>query len=56
MIPPNGDISSESGANMSCQWMINPTKQTYAAMPAWLRPTVTQITTPHAAWIDNIPW
>ena len=36
--------------------MICPTQQNYRAMPAWLRPTVTQITVPHAMWIDNIPW
>lgn len=25
-------------------------------MPWWLRPTAVQITVPHAAWIDNVPW
>ncbi|WKT43749.1 hypothetical protein QSH57_008585 [Fusarium oxysporum f. sp. vasinfectum] len=38
------------------KWQIHPTKQHYTDMPSWLRPTVTQIAVPHAAWIDNIPW
>ncbi|KAJ4184371.1 hypothetical protein NW767_013254 [Fusarium falciforme] len=38
------------------RWQIHPTKQHYTDMPSWLRPTVTQIAVPHAAWIDNIPW
>ncbi|KAH6632889.1 hypothetical protein C7974DRAFT_161959 [Boeremia exigua] len=38
------------------RWQIAPSKETYRAMPTWLRPTVTQITVQHAAWIDNIPW
>ncbi|KAH7371114.1 hypothetical protein BKA66DRAFT_573072 [Pyrenochaeta sp. MPI-SDFR-AT-0127] len=38
------------------RWQISTTREDYAAMPAWLRPTVTQIAVPHAAWIDNIPW
>ncbi|KAH6869053.1 hypothetical protein B0T10DRAFT_419047 [Thelonectria olida] len=28
----------------------------YVSMPAWLRPTVTQITVPHPPWIDSVPW
>ncbi|KAL2834560.1 hypothetical protein BJY01DRAFT_83820 [Aspergillus pseudoustus] len=38
------------------RWQISPTDATYEEMPRWLRPTATQITVPHAAWIDNIPW
>ncbi|KAJ4985453.1 BZIP transcription factor [Stagonosporopsis vannaccii] len=38
------------------RWQIAPSKESYRAMPTWLRPTVTQITVQHAAWIDNIPW
>ncbi|KAK5168189.1 uncharacterized protein LTR77_006757 [Saxophila tyrrhenica] len=38
------------------RWLINNTVENYEYMPRWLRPTATQITTPHAAWIDNIPW
>ncbi|KAH6869057.1 hypothetical protein B0T10DRAFT_501914 [Thelonectria olida] len=38
------------------RWQICPTKESYIAMPTWLRPTVMQITVPHAMWIDNIPW
>ncbi|KAF2014075.1 hypothetical protein BU24DRAFT_425069 [Aaosphaeria arxii CBS 175.79] len=38
------------------RWQISPSKDSYLAMPPWLRPTVTQVTVPHAFWIDNIPW
>ena len=38
------------------QWQIAPSQSTFEVLPSWLRPTVRQITTPHAAWIDNIPW
>ncbi|KAH7083508.1 hypothetical protein BKA63DRAFT_503131 [Paraphoma chrysanthemicola] len=40
----------------SMRWQITQTEVDYLAMPSWLRPTVTQTTLPHAAWIDNIPW
>lgn len=36
--------------------MVVPEQKSYESMPEWLRPTVTQITVPHAAWIDNVPW
>lgn len=42
--------------NPCIQWQVSPNDGSYARMPVWLRPTVTQITVPHAAWIDNIPW
>ncbi|KAH7083506.1 hypothetical protein BKA63DRAFT_154158 [Paraphoma chrysanthemicola] len=42
--------------HLTIRWQISPTPETYNQMPLWLRPTVTQITVPHAAWIDNIPW
>ncbi|KAH6663989.1 hypothetical protein F5X68DRAFT_265954 [Plectosphaerella plurivora] len=38
------------------RWQIFPTETTFSDLPRWLRPTATQITVPHAAWIDNIPW
>ncbi|KAH7131718.1 hypothetical protein B0J13DRAFT_678753 [Dactylonectria estremocensis] len=38
------------------RWQIHSTKENYEAMPSWLRPTVTQITTTYPMWIDNIPW
>ncbi|KAJ5753584.1 Polyketide synthase enoylreductase [Penicillium nucicola] len=38
------------------RWQISPNSESYARMPVWLRPTVMQVTIPHAAWIDNIPW
>ncbi|RNJ59131.1 hypothetical protein D7B24_003224 [Verticillium nonalfalfae] len=37
------------------QWQVYPAKSTFADLPRWLRPTATQITVPHDAWIDNIP-
>ncbi|KAJ5668455.1 uncharacterized protein N7477_007025 [Penicillium maclennaniae] len=38
------------------KWQILPTDANYEDIPRWLRPTALQITVPHAAWIDNIPW
>ncbi|KAF9886164.1 hypothetical protein FE257_011989 [Aspergillus nanangensis] len=38
------------------RWQLCPTDSNYEAMPRWLRPTAIQITIPHSAWIDNIPW
>ncbi|KAH6673091.1 hypothetical protein B0J14DRAFT_513097 [Halenospora varia] len=37
-------------------WLIYRTKSTYDQMPLWLRPTPSQLNTPHPAWIDRIPW
>lgn len=31
-------------------------KQSWDLMPDWLRPVPSQLTTPHSAWIDRIPW
>ncbi|KAJ8116180.1 hypothetical protein OPT61_g2333 [Boeremia exigua] len=42
--------------HLTLRWQISPTFENYNQMPLWLRPTVTQITVPHSAWIDNIPW
>ncbi|KGO61326.1 Polyketide synthase, enoylreductase [Penicillium expansum] len=42
--------------HLTTRWQASPNDSSYARMPVWLRPTVTQITVPHAAWIDNIPW
>ncbi|KPM43008.1 hypothetical protein AK830_g3532 [Neonectria ditissima] len=41
---------------LTMRWQICPTKENYLTLPKWLRPTVTQVTVPHAMWIDNIPW
>ncbi|PLB50100.1 hypothetical protein P170DRAFT_473675 [Aspergillus steynii IBT 23096] len=38
------------------RWQLSSTDSNYDEMPRWLRPTAVQITVPHAAWIDNIPW
>ncbi|KAH8670335.1 hypothetical protein BGZ60DRAFT_527808 [Tricladium varicosporioides] len=37
-------------------WLIYRTKSTYDQMPLWLRPTSSQLNTPHPSWIDRIPW
>ncbi|OQE12641.1 hypothetical protein PENVUL_c001G09602 [Penicillium vulpinum] len=42
--------------HLTTRWQVSPNIGSYSRMPVWLRPTVTQITVPHAAWIDNIPW
>lgn len=38
------------------KWMVLLDKPSWDLMPTWLRPTRAQISTPHAAWIDRIPW
>lgn len=38
------------------KWQISPTREHYLRLPHWLRPTASQITIRHAAWLDNIPW
>ncbi|KAJ5683449.1 hypothetical protein N7462_006614 [Penicillium macrosclerotiorum] len=38
------------------RWQLSSSKHDYEAMPRWLRPTALQITAPHSAWIDNLPW
>jgi hypothetical protein len=37
-------------------WQLLQDEQSYAHMPQWLRPEPSQLTIPHAAWIDRIPW
>ncbi|KAM0327089.1 hypothetical protein ACHAQA_006216 [Verticillium albo-atrum] len=38
------------------KWMVLLDQQSWDLMPVWLRPTPSQRATPHAAWIDRIPW
>ncbi|EPE07613.1 bzip transcription factor [Ophiostoma piceae UAMH 11346] len=38
------------------KWMVLLDKASWDRLPVWLRPTQLQVTTPHAAWIDRIPW
>ncbi|KAM6537977.1 hypothetical protein FALCPG4_003870 [Fusarium falciforme] len=38
------------------RWMINPTPDTYSAMPDWIRPTELQVFVPHIDMIDCIIW
>ncbi|KAG9767502.1 hypothetical protein ABEF95_011042 [Exophiala dermatitidis] len=41
---------------LNMRWQINPTQENYERLPEWLRPTPSQLYTPHPAWIDHIPW
>lgn len=38
------------------KWMVLLDKPSWDLLPTWLRPTRAQVATPHAAWIDRIPW
>jgi hypothetical protein len=38
------------------RWLVNPTEQSFAQLPQFLRPTAVQKTVPHPAWIDTVPW
>ncbi|KAF4959432.1 hypothetical protein FGADI_1653 [Fusarium gaditjirri] len=38
------------------RWMIDPTPETYAAMPEWIRPTSNQLFTPHISMADFVLW
>jgi hypothetical protein len=43
-------------ANISWQWTVLLDEHSYNLMPIWLRPVPAQLMTPHAMWIDRIPW
>ncbi|KAH7193829.1 uncharacterized protein B0J16DRAFT_336078 [Fusarium flagelliforme] len=38
------------------RWQINPTPETYADMPDWIRPTELQVFVPHIDMLDCISW
>ncbi|KAL2212990.1 hypothetical protein CC79DRAFT_1374457 [Sarocladium strictum] len=38
------------------KWMVLLDKQSWDLIPLWLRPVPSQLSIPHAAWIDRIPW
>ena len=38
------------------RWQIAPTQENYARLPDWVKPTASQLLTPHPAWIDHLPW
>ncbi|EFR00531.1 hypothetical protein MGYG_03535 [Nannizzia gypsea CBS 118893] len=38
------------------RWQIYPTRENYDRLPEWITPRTSQIVTPHAAWIDYLPW
>ncbi|KAF2104583.1 hypothetical protein NA57DRAFT_51401 [Rhizodiscina lignyota] len=37
-------------------WQLLQDEPSWAQMPVWLRPEPKQLSTPHAAWVDRIPW
>ncbi|KAH7029849.1 uncharacterized protein B0I36DRAFT_270526 [Microdochium trichocladiopsis] len=38
------------------KWLVCLDARTWENLPAWLRPVSCQLQTPHAGWIDRIPW
>ncbi|KAF3482528.1 uncharacterized protein GIQ15_05287 [Arthroderma uncinatum] len=38
------------------RWQIYPTRENYDRLPEWITPRTSQIVTPHAAWLDYLPW
>ena len=38
------------------KWQFLLDEASWKAVPAFMRPSVQQLTTPHAAWVDRIPW
>lgn len=38
------------------RWQISPTEANYDRMPAWLRPTPSQLFNTHPAWLDVFIW
>ncbi|KAI1316060.1 hypothetical protein F5Y16DRAFT_406911 [Xylariaceae sp. FL0255] len=38
------------------KWLVLLDQESWDFLPEWSRPTPTQISTAHAAWIDRIPW
>lgn len=43
---------------ISCllRWQLLLDEESWNQLPSFMRPTQRQLTTPHAAWIDRIPW
>ncbi|KAI1913642.1 hypothetical protein LOZ53_003636 [Ophidiomyces ophidiicola] len=38
------------------RWQIYPTRENYDRLPEWITPRVSQLVTPHPAWMDYLPW
>lgn len=38
------------------RWQVLPNKENYERLPPWMRPSKLQLTKPHAAWIDHLPF
>jgi hypothetical protein len=38
------------------RWMVDPSPESYAAMPEWIRPTSNQLFTPHISMADFVLW
>ncbi|TKA75365.1 hypothetical protein B0A49_03336 [Cryomyces minteri] len=38
------------------RWNVAPTAENYDRLPPWMKPSERQLTWPHPAWIDHLPW
>lgn len=38
------------------RWQISPTQDNYERLPEWMVPSQAQVTIPHPAWLDHIPF
>ncbi|KAK0704993.1 hypothetical protein B0H67DRAFT_592885 [Lasiosphaeris hirsuta] len=38
------------------RWQISPTEENYTRLPPWVRACPLQLTRPHPAWIDHVPF
>ncbi|KAF4448853.1 hypothetical protein F53441_7789 [Fusarium austroafricanum] len=38
------------------RWQIEPTQENYDRLPKWMTPCPSQLSIPHAAWLDHIPF
>lgn len=38
------------------RWQVEPSRENYERLPPWLRPLQAQVTVPHPAWLDHVPW
>jgi hypothetical protein len=38
------------------RWQIDPTQENYDRLPEWVAPRPSQLSVPHPAWVDYLPW
>jgi len=38
------------------RWQVEPSQENYERLPPWLQPLPAQVTVPHPAWLDHVPW